>query len=63
MLWDFQAKARLVNSNQKNGILVSSSGVLFKGHIAEGIGNQGRLLVQGLFSEVISETCDWWDGI
>ena len=43
MLWDFQTRAGLTNSNQKSWVLVGPMRVLPKGHIRlTGSGRQGK---------------------
>lgn len=44
-------KARLVNSNQKNGVLVSPTGTLSKGHTRGRLCEVGRLWVTGLLGK------------
>lgn len=66
LLWGSWAEVRLVNLNQKNGVLVRSMGVLPKGYVWYiGAGRQGRLLITRDFGEVISGTyiCLWPYGL
>lgn len=49
LLWGSCAMARLISSNQKNRVVISSTGFLPKGHIRHiGQSRQGRLLITGL---------------
>lgn len=56
-LWSCWARARLVNSDQKSGVLVSSTGVrveLSKGHIkGQELGGRGDSWSQGLLGSHI----------
>lgn len=54
MFCGVQARVRLVNLNQKSGVFVNPTGVLFKGCVKHtGSERQGRMLIMRAVGEVI----------